>query len=123
MREGEDSDLAALDPSLVTHHRSLASQWHLRVSSPFTAAGPRGFYTLFPYPGVTNVEGTLGDEAKVVKFINVHRRRPCSYSARYAFRPIGKRSERPTISRPPPGIGLAHLCVWSTTRANKRRDT
>jgi hypothetical protein len=27
-------------------------QWHSRVSSPFTAAGPRGTYTLFPYPGV-----------------------------------------------------------------------
>ena len=28
-------------------------QWHSRVSSPFTAAGPRGICTLFPYPGVT----------------------------------------------------------------------
>ena len=28
-------------------------QWRLRVSSPFTAAGPRGTCTLFPYPGVT----------------------------------------------------------------------
>jgi hypothetical protein len=28
-------------------------QWHSRVSSPLTAAGPRGIYTLFPYPGVT----------------------------------------------------------------------
>ncbi len=28
-------------------------QWYSRVSSPFTAAGPRGSCTLFPYPGVT----------------------------------------------------------------------
>ena len=28
-------------------------QWLSRVSSPHTAAGPRGTCTLFPYPGIT----------------------------------------------------------------------
>src|SRR5690349_1258029 len=27
-------------------------QWRWRVSSPLTAAGPRGIYTLFPYPKI-----------------------------------------------------------------------
>ena len=30
-------------------------QWRGRVSSPFTAAGPRGICTLFPYPEIINV--------------------------------------------------------------------
>ena len=30
-------------------------QWRWRVSSPFTAAGPRGIRTLFPYPEIINV--------------------------------------------------------------------
>ena len=29
-----------------------SGQWQYRVSSPFTAAGPRGIHTLFPYPGI-----------------------------------------------------------------------
>ena len=38
----------------VHEYRSTSQrQWLLRVSSPFTAAGPRGTCTLFPYPGVT----------------------------------------------------------------------
>ena len=37
-------------PRLPIHR---GGQWHSRVSSPFTAAGPRGTCTLFPYPGVT----------------------------------------------------------------------
>ena len=36
-------------------------QWRRRVSSPLTAAGPRGIYTLFPYPNITIVSGTLGE--------------------------------------------------------------
>jgi hypothetical protein len=40
---------------VTVHEYRLTSQrqWLLRVSSPFTAAGPRGIRTLFPYPGVT----------------------------------------------------------------------
>ena len=36
-------------------------QWRWRVSSPLTAAGPRGICTLFPYPNMTIVSGTLGE--------------------------------------------------------------
>jgi hypothetical protein len=36
-------------------------QWRRRVSSPLTAAGPRGISTLFPYPNITIVSGTLGE--------------------------------------------------------------
>lgn len=35
----------------------VARQWPSRVSSPFTAAGPRGIRTLFPYPETINVKG------------------------------------------------------------------
>ncbi|TKS62870.1 MAG: hypothetical protein EWM73_02037 [Nitrospira sp.] len=54
----------SFSPRLTRNAQRLTSQrqWHPRVSSPFTAAGPRGSYTLFPYPGVTIVEGTLGDQ-------------------------------------------------------------
>lgn len=46
--------LALFDLSLVTGHSSLSfRQWRWRVSSPFTAAGPRGICTLFPYPETT----------------------------------------------------------------------
>jgi|CXWL01.1.fsa_nt_gi hypothetical protein len=31
-------------------------QWQYRVSSPFTAAGPRGIYTLFPNPRIIFLE-------------------------------------------------------------------
>ena len=36
-------------------------QWRRRVSSPLTAAGPRGICTLFPCPNMTIVSGTLGE--------------------------------------------------------------
>ncbi len=39
--------------SRFTNDASQPYQWPSRVSSPFTAAGPRGHFTLFPYPGVT----------------------------------------------------------------------
>ena len=41
------------DRSRFTNNVSRPRQWPSRVSSPFTAAGPRGHFTLFPYPGVT----------------------------------------------------------------------
>ena len=39
--------------SRFTNDTSRPRQWQSRVSSPFTAAGPRGICTLFPYPKVT----------------------------------------------------------------------
>ena len=44
----------------VPSHPSTG-QWRRRVSSPLTAAGPRGISTLFPYPNITIVSGTLGE--------------------------------------------------------------
>ena len=40
------------DKIRFTRYVSRARQWLFRVSSPLTAAGPRGSCTLFPYSGV-----------------------------------------------------------------------
>jgi len=41
----------------------LFRQWLFRVSSPFTAAGPRGRFTLFPYSGGI-MASTIGESSK-----------------------------------------------------------
>src|SRR5262249_17530940 len=40
---------SSYSPCLPIHR---IGQWRWRVSSPFTAAGPRGIHTLFPYPEI-----------------------------------------------------------------------
>jgi hypothetical protein len=49
LRAGLLAHGSSYSPCLPIHR---IGQWRWRVSSPFTAAGPRGIRTLFPYPEI-----------------------------------------------------------------------
>ena len=56
-----------------TRYVSRARQWLFRVSSPFTAAGPRGHFTLFPYSRVLYGQHNRREEQNLSSFILVPR--------------------------------------------------
>ena len=84
-----------------------SEQWHVRVSSPFTAAGPRGIFTLFPAQeslcGGHSRRGIRRLSSSLMSFEPA----PAPILTANVSRPMGKQGERARLFK----VSLRHrLC-------------